>query len=156
MDLTAAHNLAQDLIYQHLDTSWSFAWNNRKTAFGICSYSKREIQLSRVLTATETEDATEQTILHEIAHAICGAGHGHDRVWKAVARSIGVRRPATTRAFTGEAPKPKYLLVAGDKVIRGYHRHPGRAFVDSLPKRHVRGDREGTLGKLRLVLADER
>ena len=37
------------------------------------------------------------TILHEIAHAIVGSKHGHDAVWKAVARRIGLpQRPAYT------------------------------------------------------------
>jgi predicted SprT family Zn-dependent metalloprotease len=154
MDLNAAQTLARALIAKHLDSSWAFSWNNRKTSFGLCRYVTREIQLSRVLTATESGDATEQTILHEIAHAIAGPEHKHDRVWQSIARSIGVRRPASRRAFTGEPPKPKYLLKVGERVIRAYHRHPGQAFVASLPKRYLQSDREGTLGKLRLVLAE--
>lgn len=41
------------------------------------------------LTKQRTEKEVTNTILHEIAHAIVGAKHGHDRVWRAKALEIG-------------------------------------------------------------------
>ena len=40
----------------------------------------------------------KDTILHEIAHAIVGPGHGHDAAWRAVAINLGVHPRACKRA----------------------------------------------------------
>lgn len=81
--------LAHRLLDQHELLGWRFGWDNAKKRFGCCNYSRRTITMSRHLTPHRTEQAVEQTLLHEIAHALVGAGHGHDRVWLAKARSIG-------------------------------------------------------------------
>ena len=36
-------------------------------------------------------DQVRDTILHEIAHALVGPGHGHDAVWKRKCREVGAR-----------------------------------------------------------------
>ena len=51
---------------------------------------KRTIFLSAPLTRAVKDDAAvENTILHEIAHALVGRGHGHDYVWRSKALEIG-------------------------------------------------------------------
>ena len=39
----------------------------------------------------------KDTILHEIAHALVGPGHGHDRVWRAKCIEIGCHPRATKK-----------------------------------------------------------
>ena len=52
--------------------------------------------------------------------------------------------------FAGRYSYVLVVLVDGqEQVIRHYHRRPSRAFLDSLPQRHVRG-RSETHGTLRL------
>ena len=46
-----------------------------------------ELSVSFVLRATWSD--VRDTILHEIAHAIVGPGHGHDAVWQTAERRIG-------------------------------------------------------------------
>ena len=46
-----------------------------------------ELSVSFVLRATWSE--IRDTLLHEIAHAIVGPGHGHDALWQTAARRIG-------------------------------------------------------------------
>ena len=46
-----------------------------------------ELSVSFVLRATWSD--IRDTLLHEIAHAIVGPGHGHDAVWQTAARRIG-------------------------------------------------------------------
>jgi hypothetical protein len=47
MTLTQAVVLAKKLISQHKDLkSWNVVLNRRKRAFGVCSYTKKQIQLS--------------------------------------------------------------------------------------------------------------
>jgi predicted SprT family Zn-dependent metalloprotease len=60
---------------------WRITLNDRKKSFGLCVYSKREIQLSKHLVVYMSEDAVKNTIIHEIAHALT-IGHGHDNVWR--------------------------------------------------------------------------
>jgi predicted SprT family Zn-dependent metalloprotease len=61
------------------------------------------IELSRELTLSRTEDEVEQTIIHEIAHAVVGAGHHHDGVWLAEARRRGYRGLSTCRRPSEDA-----------------------------------------------------
>lgn len=84
--------LARRLFAEHgLAPQWRFGWDNARKRFGCCQYGSLTITMSRYLTPHRDRDAVEQTLLHEIAHALVGAGHGHDRVWLAKARSLGYR-----------------------------------------------------------------
>ena len=89
MKLTEAHSLATDLMAHHGLTSWRLVFDNAKTRAGVCRPGRREIGLSRALTGLYAETAVRDTILHEIAHALVGAQHGHDAVWRARAQAIG-------------------------------------------------------------------
>ena len=153
MNLIEAQNIAQKHVSEHLDSSWTFKWNRRKTAFGLCDHYKREIQLSRPLTETEDEEAVRQTILHEIAHALAGPREGHGPRWKSIARSIGVRRPASRRSFTGttaESIQYSWALMYDGELIRGYHRRPGANTIRNVDSLYIAG-RPETKGKLKLV-----
>lgn len=155
MDLFKAETIAIALIEEHLPPGWTFAWNNRAGAFGICNYLEQTIQLSVALTCSETEYATRQTILHEIAHAIAGPDAKHGPRWKAVARSIGVKNPKARRVYSAEPTgvRYRYLLVDADgNILRRYLRHPGAKFEKSLWKRQLKG-RPETFGTLKLVKA---
>jgi hypothetical protein len=65
------------------------------------------------------------TILHEIAHALVGARHGHDRVWRATALRIGC---SGTRCVPEEAPRVEGAWIgvcpAGHRST--LHRRPMR------------------------------
>ena len=39
----------------------------------------------------ENEEEIKDTVLHEIAHAIAGGNHHHDRVWKDVCNRLGCK-----------------------------------------------------------------
>lgn len=89
MDLTEVKNLAIKRIHEHNLFDWTFEWDNAKTSFGCCNYRKKRITLSKILTPHRTYEQINNTILHEIAHALVGAGHGHDKVWRQKAIEIG-------------------------------------------------------------------
>ena len=157
MDLHAAEALAQRELRRFPQLAdWSFGWNRRRRAHGLCRYDRRRIELSALLTAREPDPALIlNTIRHEIAHALAGPRAGHGPRWRAWAERVGCTHIASTRAASPEAePLPaRYVLVAivdgQEQVICHYHRRPSRAFLDSLPHRHVRG-RPETRGTLRL------
>jgi predicted SprT family Zn-dependent metalloprotease len=67
---------------------WKVVFDNTKRRGGQCRYGAREIGISAHLFAIWTYEAAMNTVLHEIAHALCPY-HGHDKVWKAKAIEIG-------------------------------------------------------------------
>jgi predicted SprT family Zn-dependent metalloprotease len=73
-----------------LSTSgWKWQWNNRlKTSGGSADYKSKTISLSPLYVSKASESEVQNTVLHEIAHALT-PGHKHDEVWKAMAKSIG-------------------------------------------------------------------
>lgn len=152
MNLHDAKCLAVSLMSEHgLDAlGWDFGWNSRKRAYGLCNYRTKTISLSKPLCQGEPVDSVRHTILHEIAHALCTPGVKHGYTWKLKCRELGIdpdwkRQPA-------EPPAYKYVVMFGDKVIKGYYTWP-KAMARRIHTSFLPGRREETLGKLRLVSA---
>lgn len=156
MDLNEARILAELHIENHLSgQGWTFEWTRSKRSFGICRHApKKVIGLSSILTQGEEYAAMEQTILHEIAHAICGPGMKHGKIWKSVARAIGVKNPRATRLHTAkeeDMPTPKWVVVFENKIYKRYYRRPSHNVFASIKTRFIRGRRYETLGKLQII-----
>ena len=147
MNLHEAEQMARSIIREQLDADWSFRWNNRKRAFGVCHYRKKTIQLSTVLTATEPEHKVRDTVLHEVAHALAGASAKHGPRWREMARAVG----ATPRACATPTVTPQYAWVIkhGDQVVKGYFNRPSRRVQANIPNMWVKG-RPETKGQLHL------
>ena len=88
-ELDRVRHWADALIRLHLDPSWTFAFDNARTRAGLCSYDKKRISVSRLLAARYDDDEIHQVLLHEVAHALAGAGAGHGPRWKRIARDLG-------------------------------------------------------------------
>jgi len=84
-------NLALELMARHGLEGWTFAFNRRKRALGLCRFATRAIELSSYLVDGNSKEEVRDTILHEIAHALVGPGHGHDVVWKAKCVEVGAQ-----------------------------------------------------------------
>ena len=89
MRMDHALAMARRLMADHELHGWTVVADRAKTRAGVCRFGKRQIGLSRPLTELHSEEEVRDTILHEIAHALVGPEHGHDRVWRAKAREIG-------------------------------------------------------------------
>jgi predicted SprT family Zn-dependent metalloprotease len=120
MELRAAETLAKALMAKHGLYNWSFKWTNSKRQFGICheSFRGNHIALSKPITLLNNEHEVNNVILHEIAHALVGNKHGHDRVWKAMCIKIGARpeRCYSTKDVT--QPTMRYVAICGGCGIK--------------------------------------
>ena len=89
MTTTDAVILSNELLRKHSELNlWKVSLNKRKSAFGVCNYTDKEIQLSSVLVPSMTDKAIFETIVHEIAHALTPR-HGHDYFWKRKCVELG-------------------------------------------------------------------
>lgn len=92
LTLTDIEQLAWQALREHglFDKGWIFRWDRAVTRLGLCNYSTKTISLSKKIYSLESNrDTALDTILHEVAHALCGKGAGHGPVWKATARRLG-------------------------------------------------------------------
>jgi len=106
--------LANQLMSEHglivtddPDRSWSFRMTDRKRSLGTCFHSEKAIGYSKYF-LDEPEDQIVDTILHEIAHALVGSGHGHDDTWKRMCIRVGAN---PERLVEEVVSKPKYNFV---------------------------------------------
>ena len=88
-DLTRVRRWAEALIDLHLDSGWTFAFDNAKKRAGLCNFTAKRITVSRYLASRYEDDEVHQILLHEVGHALAGPRAGHGPKWKAIARDLG-------------------------------------------------------------------
>lgn len=125
MQLSEARTLAHALLAEHGLTKWRLVFDNAKTRAGVCRPGRREIGLSRVLTQLHSDEDVRDTILHEIAHALVGAEHGHDAVWRARAAAIGCTATRCVSPTAPRAPAP-WTGTCPSGHVTTRHRRPTR------------------------------
>lgn len=91
MELYEAEGLANRLLEEFGLYSWSFKFDNARSRFGCCWFRKKCITLSRALVLLNEQAIVEDTLRHEIAHALAPPRSGHGAAWKAVCRRIGAK-----------------------------------------------------------------
>ena len=97
---------------------YTFKFDNAKRRFGQCSYSDRKISLSKPLASNNLDNFFQinDTILHEIAHALSykihgRRGMGHCKRWVHVAKSIGCNGIRCYDSSQVKSIEHKYTLV---------------------------------------------
>ena len=104
-----AERLMADLGTAHLGRplqtlGWTFGFDRARRRLGACHIRTRRITLSHALSTALPPADVEDTIRHEIAHALDVATRGrtgHDAVWKAWAVRCGA---APARCYSGPLP----------------------------------------------------
>ena len=127
---------ALEVMQQHglLRDGWSFKWNQRKQSFGLCNYTRKEIQLSAfMVNCGESIESMKGTVVHEVAHALTpGAKHGP--VWQAKMVELG-QDPKRAREAQGAKITYKWSLGCPSCDFKaGYHRRPSTKRRSSCPK----------------------
>src|SRR5918993_2384857 len=90
MNLYEAAHLARSLMKEHGLDGWAFGFDHARRRFGACNYTRRRITLSRPLVLLNGIDEVRDTILHEIAHALCPSDK-HGPRWRATCRRLRAR-----------------------------------------------------------------
>ncbi|MFB9375442.1 SprT-like domain-containing protein [Kineococcus gynurae] len=125
VDVEDALRMGRELVREHGLSGWTVGLDRARTRAGACRYDRRRITVSGPITLLHGPEEVRATLLHEIAHALVGAGHGHDAVWRATAVRIGADG---ARTMPADAPTPVGEWVgtcpAGHVVHR--HRRPTR------------------------------
>ena len=103
MEREDAQQMARELMNQHGLSEWSFRFDRARRRAGSCVHSRKEITLSGPLTTLYDAPTVRGVILHEIAHALVGAGQGHGARWREAARALGAPDSAT---LPGALPAP--------------------------------------------------
>ena len=130
MDINDAKALALLHMDEHglFDELWHFDFEDCKRSLGRCHYTKRKISLSEWYVELNNEKDVEDTILHEIAHALSWTRYGkkakgHGKLWKQVCIEIGA---TPERLHKGIVEYPdnhhKYVDTCGCKITYKRHR----------------------------------
>lgn len=122
MDLNKAEVLALELMSKHDLLKgirrWKFTWGTSRTQFGRVDLRRRTIILSSLYVSINSKARVRETILHEIAHAI--AGYGHGPTWKEAAKRVGCEPKA---CFTDKSTVIPYKY----KTVCRVHGRVGQA-----------------------------
>ncbi|PAP74164.1 SprT-like domain-containing protein [Rubrivirga marina] len=97
--------LGRDVLGESLrQRGWTFGFDRARKRLGVCRVRDKRVTLSSHLARTLPEAEVEDTVRHEIAHALDAERRGrtnHDRTWKALARRCGAK---PERCYSGDLP----------------------------------------------------
>ena len=95
MRLEEVAALARRLLDEYGLESWQFRLGAAEGQLGACRWDTATIEVGTSYAARAPMAKAQETILHEIAHAIAGADAGHGPGWKVVARGLGISESAS-------------------------------------------------------------
>lgn len=114
-----------ELFIEHglADTGWTFKFSRTTRALGITYYTKKRIDISGATLPYMTVDEVEDTMRHEVAHAILGPGYGHGPEWKNMARRLGANPRASAKNV--RIP-PKWTFTCTETWCRRVYNYQGK------------------------------
>lgn len=110
MDIGDFLNLAQSHMNKFGLDTWQLEIDRAVRRAGLCNYSHRVISLSHhYITRNVWDGVVEDTVLHEIAHALVGPGHGHNSIWKRKCIEVGARPERCYDSSQVDMPERRYI-----------------------------------------------
>ena len=110
--MTETQALGNTLLKEHglTEQGWKFCLDSSKQRVGECRFDEKEIGVSLYYLERSTKAEILDTILHEIAHALLGSGHGHDMEWKLMCLRIGAKPERLAGEEAVSSAKPNYRI----------------------------------------------
>ena len=116
MDLQMAAIKTIRLMNEHglIEAGWRVDLDRAQRRFGLCSHWRKLITISAAYIQVNEWDndppsnyfGIKDTVLHEIAHALIGPGHGHDFFWRMKCSEIGCDPTRCVRETTVRPAAP--------------------------------------------------
>jgi predicted SprT family Zn-dependent metalloprotease len=133
MNATEAETLALLHMEEHgILGKFKFFFEDCKRTLGRCHYgSVKKISLSRWYVENNEEALVEDTILHEIAHALDYLERGyssHDKHWKKICVRIGARPERCSKNADKPEGHYKYSVVCCGKTYGKHRKSRGRTY----------------------------
>jgi predicted SprT family Zn-dependent metalloprotease len=124
-------NMARPLMDAHGLSHWLLVFDNAKSRAGQCQYpfwhagvrTPGKISLSRHFVRLNSMERIRLTLVHEMAHAIVGNAHGHDRVWRAKCLALGGDGKARFTENDTVMALGKYTGLCPTNPAHTYQRH---------------------------------
>ena len=128
--------LGQEVLGESLRRrGWTFGFDRARKRLGACRPRTKQVTLSAHLSRTLPEAEVEDTVRHEIAHALDHELHpdrrgrrAHDRTWKALARRCGAK---PDRCYSGHLPDdpaaPYAVTCPSCDAVHDRYRQPATA-----------------------------
>lgn len=90
-----AARLTRDTLDKAGLSDWHVRMSSVESGYlGLCVHKDKCIILNALHIDIHPDPEIENTVRHEVAHAVLGPGHGHNEVWQAKARELGCTNTA--------------------------------------------------------------
>ena len=114
-----AQDLAHTLFRQYGLYDWQFQVGKAKRRLGVCKYRSKTIEVSRWVFELCPENV-DNTVRHEVAHAIAGYKAGHGPEWKRVARELGANPKSCAKVKPEQTAPKRWVLQCPKCGWEGY------------------------------------
>lgn len=107
---------------------WTFGFDRARRRLGACHVARRRITVSATLAAALSAAEVEDTVRHEIAHAVDAERRGrtsHDATWRALAVACGARpERCFSRPLPADATAPYRGACPSCTATAAFYREP--------------------------------
>ncbi len=103
--------LGAEMLIEHGLGDWTVGLHNKRKVLADCNNNRKTIRYSKNFIKVAEKDQFQGVTLHEIAHALVGAGHGHDRVFKRKVLEISPNAEYSHANVENPVHTHKYNLV---------------------------------------------
>lgn len=124
---------ATDIMIAHGLGDWGVGYHRKLRSLADCSDTHRRIRYNKTFLAIATEEQLVGVTLHEVAHALVGARHHHDRVWSEKVIEIGGDRSFAKSKYDGLVFPYRYKLTCPECGTITHSNHK-RGYICSLCK----------------------